>query len=163
MFHRGGLDEQIVTVLRLDAGPADLRVWQQYQERMKAARDGVTVSVVGKYTHLRDAYKSIHEAISHGGVVNGVNVKVEWVDSERIEMDGPEALLGSSHGVLIRADSATGAPKGWCRERATRGSGVYLTLGSASACSARSSSLLGTWWASTARTPPSSIPRRLIR
>ena len=101
MFHRGGLDELIVTALRLDAGPADLRIWQQFQERMKSARDGVTISVVGKYTHLRDAYKSIHEAIIHGGVANGVNVKLEWVDSERIEMDGPEALLGSSHGVLI--------------------------------------------------------------
>jgi len=101
MFHRGGLDDLIVTMLRLDAGPADLRVWQQFQERMKAARDVVTVSVVGKYTHLRDAYKSIQEAITHGGVANGVNVKVEWVDSERIEMDGPEALLGSSHGILI--------------------------------------------------------------
>ena len=101
MFHRGGLDDLIVTMLRLDAGPADLRVWQQFQERMKSARDTVTVSVVGKYTHLRDAYKSIQEAITHGGVANGVNVKIEWVDSERIEMDGPEALLGSSHGVLI--------------------------------------------------------------
>jgi CTP synthase len=68
---------------------------------MRAARDGVTISVVGKYTHLRDAYKSIAEAIVHGGVVNGVNVRVEWVDSERIEMDGPEALLGASHGILI--------------------------------------------------------------
>jgi len=101
MFHRGGLDDLIVTMLRLDAGPADLRVWQQFQERMKAARDAVTVSVVGKYTHLRDAYKSIQEAITHSGVANGVNVKIEWVDSERIEMDGPEALLGSSHGILI--------------------------------------------------------------
>ncbi|MGH7681759.1 MAG: CTP synthase [Candidatus Eiseniibacteriota bacterium] len=101
MFHKGGLDEQVVTALRLDAGPADLRVWQQFQERMKTARDTVTISVVGKYTHLRDAYKSIHEAITHGGVANSVNVKLEWVDSERVEMDGPEALLGASHGILI--------------------------------------------------------------
>jgi CTP synthase len=101
MFHRGGLDEQIVTALRLDAGPADLKIWQQFQERMKSSRDTVTISVVGKYTHLRDAYKSISEAITHGGVANEVNVKIEWVDSERVEMDGPEALLGGSHGILI--------------------------------------------------------------
>jgi CTP synthase len=68
---------------------------------MRSAKDLVTISVVGKYTHLRDAYKSIHEAIIHGGVANGVQVRVEWVDSERVEMDGPEALLGSSHGILI--------------------------------------------------------------
>ncbi len=101
VFHRGGLDDLIVTMLRLDAGPADLRVWQQFQERMKAARDSLTISVVGKYTHLRDAYKSIHEAITHGGAANAVTVKIDWVDSERIELDGPEALLGSSHGILI--------------------------------------------------------------
>ena len=101
MFHKGGLDELVVTMLRLDAGPPDLRVWQQFQERMRTAKDVVTISVVGKYTHLRDAYKSIHEAIIHGGVANGVQVRVEWVDSERIELDGPEALLGPSHGILI--------------------------------------------------------------
>jgi len=101
VFHRGGLDDLVVSMLRLDAGPADLRVWQQFQEGMRAARDVVTISVVGKYTHLRDAYKSIHEAITHGAVANGVGVKVDWVDSERVEMDGPEAMLGSSHGILI--------------------------------------------------------------
>jgi CTP synthase len=101
MFHRGGLDDLVVSMLRLDAGPADLSAWQRYQERVKAARDSVTISVVGKYTHLRDAYKSIQEAITHGGAANGVSVKIDWVDSERIEMDGPEALLGSSHGILI--------------------------------------------------------------
>ncbi len=101
MFHRGGLDDLVVSMLRLDAGPADLSAWQQYQERVKAARDSVTISVVGKYTHLRDAYKSIQEAITHGGAANGVSIKIDWVDSERIEMDGPDALLGSSHGILI--------------------------------------------------------------
>jgi len=101
MFHRGGLDDLVVSMLRLDAGPADLSAWQRYQERVKAARDSVTISVVGKYTHLRDAYKSISEAITHGGAANGVSVKIDWVDSERIEMDGPDALLGSSHGILI--------------------------------------------------------------
>jgi len=101
MFHRGGLDDLVVSMLRLDAGPADLSAWQRYQERVKAARESVTISVVGKYTHLRDAYKSISEAITHGGAANGVSVKIDWVDSERIEMDGPDALLGSSHGILI--------------------------------------------------------------
>ncbi|MGE5177303.1 MAG: CTP synthase [Hyphomicrobiales bacterium] len=101
MFHRGGLDDLIVANLRLDAGPPDLRTWQMVTDRMQKARDVVTISVVGKYTHLRDAYKSIHEAILHGGIANGVTVRVEWVDSERVELDGPEALLGQAHGVLI--------------------------------------------------------------
>ena len=101
MFHKGGLDDLVVTMLRLDAGPADLRVWQSFHDRMKAAKDTVVISVVGKYTHLRDAYKSISEAILHGAVASGVTPRIEWVDSERVEMDGPEALLGASHGILI--------------------------------------------------------------
>ena len=101
MFHKGGLDDLVVSMLRLDAGPADLRAWTAFQERMRSARDAVTISVVGKYTHLRDAYKSIQEAIQHAGVANGVSVRIDWVDSERVELDGPEALLGQSHGILI--------------------------------------------------------------
>jgi len=101
MFHKGGLDDLVVTMLRLDAGPSDLRVWQSFHDRMKAAKDTVVISVVGKYTHLRDAYKSISEAILHGAVASGVTPRIEWVDSERVEMDGPEALLGASHGILI--------------------------------------------------------------
>jgi CTP synthase len=68
---------------------------------VRAAREQVTIAVVGKYTHLRDAYKSISEAIAHGAAANGVSVKVDWVDSERVEMDGPVALLGQAHGILI--------------------------------------------------------------
>jgi len=134
MFHRGGLDDQIVTALRLDAGPSDLRVWQVFQDRMRAARDGVTVSVVGKYTHLRDAYKSIQEAIVHGGVVNGVNVRVEWVDSERIELDGPEALLGASHGILIPGGFGDRGTEGmvqaarYARERSVPFFGICLGM-----------------------------------
>ena len=101
MFHKGGLDDLVVTMLRLDAGPADLRVWQSFHDRMKSAKDTAVISVVGKYTHLRDAYKSISEAILHGAVASGVVPRIEWVDSERVEMDGPEALLGASHGILI--------------------------------------------------------------
>jgi CTP synthase len=100
-FHKGGLDQMIVQTLHIDAGPPDLRAWQTFSDKMRAAKDTVTVAVVGKYTHLRDAYKSIQEAIVHGGVANEVNVKVEWVDSERVELDGAEALLAGAHGILI--------------------------------------------------------------
>ena len=101
MFHRGGLDEQIVDLLHIESGPADLRAWQAFSDRMRAAKEQVTIAVVGKYTQIRDAYKSIQEAIVHGGAANGVQVKVEWVDSEKVELDGAEALLGGAHGILI--------------------------------------------------------------
>ncbi|MBI4365052.1 MAG: CTP synthase [Candidatus Latescibacteria bacterium] len=101
MFHRGGLDDLIVEYLRIPSGPPDLRAWQAFAERLKSAKEQVVVAVVGKYTHLRDAYKSINEAIAHAGAANGVSVKIDWVDSERVEMDGPPALLGQVHGILI--------------------------------------------------------------
>jgi CTP synthase len=101
MFHKGGLDDLIVETLHIEAGPPDLRLWQAFIDRMRAAKETVNIAVVGKYTQIRDAYKSIQEAIVHGGAANGVNVKVDWVDSERVELDGAEALLGGAHGVLI--------------------------------------------------------------
>ncbi len=101
MFHKSGLDDLVVNLLHIEAGPPDLRAWQAFSDRMKAAKDVVTVAVVGKYTQIRDAYKSISEAIIHGGVANGVQVKVDWVDSEKVELDGAEALLGGANGILI--------------------------------------------------------------
>ncbi|MEK7316022.1 MAG: CTP synthase [Candidatus Eisenbacteria bacterium] len=101
MFHKSGLDDLVVNLLHIEAGPPDLRAWQAFSDRMKAAKDVVTIAVVGKYTQIRDAYKSISEAIIHGGVANGVQVKVDWVDSEKVELDGAEALLGGAHGILI--------------------------------------------------------------
>jgi CTP synthase len=101
MLHKGGLDNLIVQTLHIEAGPPDLRDWQAFSDRMRAAKDTITVAVVGKYTHLRDAYKSIQEAIIHSGVANGVSVKIDWIDSEQVELDGPEALLGGAHGILI--------------------------------------------------------------
>jgi CTP synthase len=101
MFHKGGLDDLIVDLLHIECGPPDLRAWQAFSDRMRSAKDQVTIAVVGKYTQIRDAYKSIQEAIIHGGVANGVQVKIDWVDSEKVELDGPAALLGGAHGILI--------------------------------------------------------------
>ncbi len=101
MFHRGGLDALIVRLLHLDAAAPDLRAWQTFSDRFHAAKEPVSISVVGKYTHLRDAYKSITEAIAHGGAASGANVKIDWVDSERVELDGASALLSGAHGILV--------------------------------------------------------------
>ena len=134
MFHKGGLDDLVVTMLRLDAGPSDLRVWQTFHDRMKAAKDTVVISVVGKYTHLRDAYKSISEAILHGAVASGVTPRIEWVDSERVEMDGPEALLGASHGILIPGGFGDRGTEGmiqaarYARERSVPFFGICLGM-----------------------------------
>ena len=101
MFHRGGLDSLIIRLLHLDAAAPDLRTWQSFSDRFHAAKEAVSIAVVGKYTHLRDAYKSITEAIAHGGAASGANVRIDWVDSERVEMDGAAALLSGAHGILV--------------------------------------------------------------
>ncbi|HEY7728234.1 MAG TPA: CTP synthase [Candidatus Eisenbacteria bacterium] len=101
MFHRGGLDELIVDLLHLECAPPDLRPWQSFADRLRAAKEQVTLAVVGKYTHLRDAYKSITEAVQHGGAASGGVVRIDWVDSERVEMDGAPALLSGAHGILV--------------------------------------------------------------
>ena len=101
MFHRGGLDGLIVELLRLECAPPDLRAWQSFADRNRAAKEPVAIAVVGKYTHLRDAYKSIIEAIHHGGAASGAAVRIDWVDSERVEMDGAPALLAGAHAILV--------------------------------------------------------------
>jgi CTP synthase len=134
MFHRGGLDDLIVEYMHLDARPPDLEAWETFSERVRAAKEQVTIAVVGKYTHLRDAYKSINEAIAHGAAANGVSVRVEWVDSERVEMDGPVALLGQVHGVLIPGGFGDRGTEGmiqaarFARERKTPFFGICLGM-----------------------------------
>jgi CTP synthase len=134
MFHRGGLDDLIVETLHLNAGAPDLKTWQAYADRVRSAKEQVTIAVVGKYTHLRDAYKSINEAITHGGAANGVSVKIDWVDSERIEMDGAAALLGTAHGILIPGGFGDRGTEGmiqaarYARERKTPFFGICLGM-----------------------------------
>jgi CTP synthase len=101
MFHRGGLDSLIVRRLRLECGEPDLRAWTAMVERITAASVDASIAVVGKYTHTRDAYKSISEALTHAGVPNDLRVDVRWVDAEEIEARGPEAYLADVDGILV--------------------------------------------------------------
>src|SRR5467141_346064 len=134
MFHRGGLDDLIVEYMHLESQAPDLRAWQAFSERLRDAKEQVTIAVVGKYTHLRDAYKSISEAIAHGAAANGVSVKIDWVDSERVEMDGPVALLGQAHGILIPGGFGDRGTEGmiqaarYARERKTPFFGICLGM-----------------------------------
>ena len=101
MFHRGGLDALIVRRLRLECGEPDLRAWTAMVERLTTAPTDTAIAVVGKYTHTRDAYKSISEALTHAGVANDVRVDVRWVDAEEIETHGPAAYLADVDGILV--------------------------------------------------------------
>jgi CTP synthase len=100
-LHREGLDEIILERLGLDAGKPDLSAWEEVLDTIWNPKDRVTIAIVGKYVHLKDAYKSLIEALAHGGIANQVDVNIEWVDAELVEEKGPEVLLNDVHGVLV--------------------------------------------------------------
>jgi CTP synthase len=103
-YHRQGLDEQVLEVFGIrDAPPPDLSRWAQVADRVSRPDGEVTIAVVGKYTVLKDAYKSLIEALAHGGMANRVKVNVDWVESEAFEdEDGAAAArLDGVHGILV--------------------------------------------------------------
>jgi CTP synthase len=101
MFHDGGLDRLVVELLSLECGPPDMGPWREMVDVIKCASREVRIAVCGKYVHLRDAYKSISEAMVHAGVANDARVRIEWVDSEQVEKEGPERLLSGVSGLLV--------------------------------------------------------------
>jgi CTP synthase len=101
MFHQGGLDGLVVTMLRLTCPEPDLTDWQTTVGRIKHPSGEVSVAIVGKYTELRDAYKSINEAFVHAGIANDVKVETDWVASEQVKPDVAERLFRDFDGILI--------------------------------------------------------------
>jgi CTP synthase len=101
-YHQQKLDDLIVEKLGLGVGPADLSRWEAMVERVKAPRRGtVRIAVVGKYTSLVDSYKSVAEALVHGGIANDVGVEIAWLSSEDFEADRPADVLAGFDGLLI--------------------------------------------------------------
>jgi CTP synthase len=102
VLHAEGLDDQITDRLNIWSREPDLEPWKRTCERYKKPSKGsVRIGIVGKYVHLRDSYKSLHEALIHGGLPNDVRVDLEYVDSELIEKSGAEATLQGLDGVLV--------------------------------------------------------------
>jgi CTP synthase len=102
VLHAEGIDEKVTEKLNIWARQPDLSSWQRIVERFKMPQSGaVKIGVVGKYVHLRDSYKSLHEALVHGGMENDVRVHLEYIDSEQISERGAEAILGSLDAILV--------------------------------------------------------------
>jgi CTP synthase len=101
-YHREGLDEAVLTAFRItDSTRPDLSRWQGISERISTPDGEVTIAVVGKYTGLLDAYKSLNEALVHGGIANRVKVNLEWIESEVFERADPAPYLQGVHGILV--------------------------------------------------------------
>ena len=102
MFHSEGLDELIAERLNIWSRAPDLSSWQRIVGRFNnPARAAVTIGIVGKYVHLKDSYKSLHEALVHGGLSSDCRVELEYIDSEQVEQQGPDALLKNLDAVLV--------------------------------------------------------------
>ncbi|HEX8445410.1 MAG TPA: CTP synthase [Sphingomonas sp.] len=103
-YHVEGLDRAVLDAFHLDASaPLDLSRWSEIVERVEHPEGEVTVGVVGKYVGLQDAYKSLHEALVHGGIANKVKVHIRWLDAELFEQDadGLAAQLEPLHAILV--------------------------------------------------------------
>jgi CTP synthase len=100
-FHDEGLDELILKMLGLGERAQDLSQWERIVQTVRSPARKVTIGVVGKYLDLRDAYKSLFEAIGHGGIANDCQVVIKPVDAEKIERDGPKEHLHDVAGVLV--------------------------------------------------------------
>ena len=101
-YHAEGLDEQVLRHFRVADAPApDLTRWTDIVSRLREPDGEVTIAVVGKYTGLLDAYKSLTEAIVHGGIANRVKTNIEWISSEIFESEDPASRLENVHGILV--------------------------------------------------------------
>ena len=87
MFNREGLDQLIVDLLRLPLGDTDLRQWSALVSRIRSLRESVTIGIIGKYVGYEDSYKSLNEALHHGGFANHVKVKFNWIESDELMTD----------------------------------------------------------------------------
>jgi len=102
VLHAGGLDDEIAERLNIWSRQPELGPWKRTVEKFKKPSGGsVKIGVVGKYVHLKDSYKSLHEALVHGGMANDVSVQLEYIDSEEIERGSAPALLIGLDGVLV--------------------------------------------------------------
>jgi CTP synthase len=101
-YHAAGLDTELLSAFGLESkAPLDLAGWQSINERVRNPEGQVTIAVVGKYTGLKDAYKSLIEALHHGGIANQVQVKLDWIESEIFEREDPAPYLEGIHGILV--------------------------------------------------------------
>jgi len=101
-YHEAGLDAEVLASFGIENPPEpDLSAWRDVADRIKKPDGQVTIAVVGKYTELLDAYKSLNEALVHGGVANRVGVNLRWIEAETFEREDVAAYLEGVHGILV--------------------------------------------------------------
>ncbi len=100
-LHEEGIDDLVAEKLSLNTKKLDLSMWTNVVRKIREPVDTVTITIVGKYVGLKDSYKSLNEALFHGGIANNVKVDVQWADAEEIEQDGGDRHLADVDGILV--------------------------------------------------------------
>jgi len=134
-LHEQGLDREVCARLRLDTKEPDLRGWRAMVDTILQPTEHVRIAVVGKYTELADSYKSIHEALVHGGIANDAGVRIDWIASDRFsDQDAAGELLSGYHGLLVPGGFGVRGVEGmleairWAREHRFPFFGICLGL-----------------------------------
>jgi CTP synthase len=101
-YHAAGLDTEVLSAFGIEgAAPPELARWRTINERVRNPEGDVTIAIVGKYTGMKDAYKSLIEALSHGGIANKVKVNLDWIESDVFENEDPAPFLEQVNGILV--------------------------------------------------------------
>ncbi len=101
VFHKEGLDEKIIQLLHIWTRSPKLKTWENLIEKMRSAGTTVKIAIVGKYTNLTESYKSLNEALTHGGIPNGCRVELIFIDSEKISDQSCAGTLKDADGILV--------------------------------------------------------------
>jgi CTP synthase len=101
-YHAAGLDQEVLAAFGIEPAPKpDLSRWKGVTDRINNPEGEVTIAIVGKYTGMKDAYKSLIEALAHGGIANKVKVNLDWIESVVFEREDPAPFLEHVHGILV--------------------------------------------------------------
>ncbi|MDP7141981.1 MAG: CTP synthase [Alphaproteobacteria bacterium] len=100
-YHNEGLDTQVIKHFGLEDKAPDLSVWEKIVQRVKEPEGTVKIAIVGKYTNLTDSYKSLNEALCHGGIANNVKVDIKFIEASVFEKEDPAAYLHDVDGILV--------------------------------------------------------------
>jgi len=147
-YHAQGLDDQVLAAFGIKDAPAPtLSRWDEIMERQRQPEGEVTIGVVGKYTGMKDAYKSLQEALVHGGIANRVSVNIRWLDAEMFEDGEDVTQLEPMHGILVpggfgeRGSEGKIASVRFARERKVPFLGICLGMQMACIESARNAGI----------------------
>ncbi|MCK6505644.1 CTP synthase [Myxococcota bacterium] len=134
VFHEQDLDDRILERLGIWAASARLEPWQDLVRRLKTNKQRVSIGIVGKYVHLADTYKSLNEALTHGGIANDTQVDLHYIDSEELDPSNPGPALASHDAILVPGGFGVRGVEGkiaairWARENGVPFFGICLGL-----------------------------------